>query len=445
VVASIRKVTLIDFKLERSGGGGYSPSILDQTYLPALLRRQGVVLDYPNATLGVDGRADRDVEDSLLKSLNENSAAVVLGDPSTIWSQPVFDTVVRRIGEGVRLWVDLPSLRDIAWQLKQNYEYAHRYLDFLAFIGIALTNIDVITHVARYDNPKSFTLDRKDYAAGFRHPELFRGVDEVLFQRAHALRLHRDAQAVAAVPLRDFGELDVVDITTDLPYFAWNEPDVAVIAASYIGNAGGCVIASSGLVFRDAYRGATGHWFPGGEENERLLQNLVRTLNPPFLPGSGSSELDIHRIIQSIERNLLEFIEAVLGPKWPEHIDPRRREKAEKRKIAERSKIVWWAYLDLADHINTIGKSLAHFRGAITACGFPSSRKKFEAEVLRTGRLIELRILDSHMTKRVIMGHEFSSVDFMALKEVDQNIIRLCRAAANLKTVDRQSNEPAKP
>lgn len=139
------------------------------------------------------------------------------------------------------------------------------------------------------------------------------------------------------------------------------------------------------------------------------------------------------------------MIEAVIGPKWPEHIDPQRRERAEQRRIAERSKIVWWAYLDLADHINTIGKNLIHFREALEACGFPSSRKKVEGEVLRTARLIELRILDSHMTKRVIMGHEFSTADFAELRQVDQNIIKLWRAAKNLQTIDRQSSERTGP
>ena len=145
-----------------------------------------------------------------------------------------------------------------------------------------------------------------------------------------------------------------------------------------------------------------------------------------------SDDLDVHRLIQSIERNLLEVIRAVFGSDWPECIDSPVRAKAERKAAGEKGGIAWWAYLDLSDHINTIGKNLPRFQGLLEKCGFPISRNKVENEVLKAGKLIAFRILDAHMTKRIATEHQFRAAEFAILEEVNRNVIRLWREAKGL-------------
>jgi hypothetical protein len=327
----------------------------------------------------------------------------------------------------------VPIRTNLDFALKSGNPTARLYKDFLDVAGVELTSLGLITTVGKFDHPRSLSIDRRKHSASFRHPELFRGVNRIVFQQAQALRLHGEAQAVAVVPLQLGSEFEVVDIATDWPWFDWSEPDLAVIGISYIGDLGGCVIASSGLVIGDAYTGITGARFPGGEENETVLNNLISVLQPRPFSVCLSEELDVHRLVQSIERNLLEVIRAVFGPEWPDCIDPAIREKADRKQAAEKGRIVWWAYLDLSDHINTIRKNFSRFSALFEKCGFPSSRNKFESEILRTGKLIELRILDSHVTKRIIMEHRFSAPELTVLNEVNQNVIRLWHAAKGLQ------------
>lgn len=426
---AISQVLLLDYALAFHTGSEDSPLIAKQSFLSSMLRKRGISFAFPKARISSENHVEPALDQLVLEHLKRSRAAIMEGIPRAMFSREILDAILRRISEGMRVWAPVPMLRNLKSLLTVgSFPPAHLYKEFLDAVGIELTDIGLFRVAQEFDHPRCFSIERRTSPASFRHPELFRGVDRLLFQQAHALRLHGEAQAVAAVDLQDF---DVVDMKSDL-IADWSEPDFPMMAISYVGDAGGCVIATSGLAFRDAYTGPLGHRFPGGEENEQILGNLMSVLQPKVDRERLSDELDVHRLIQSIERNLLEVVRAVLGAEWPECIDPSVRSKAEERAAAGKGVIPWWAYLDLSDHLNTIGKNLPRFQEVLQECGFPTSRNKVESEVLQTGKLIKLRILDSHMTKRVIMAHQFSQPELAVLYQIDRNVIRLWREAKGL-------------
>jgi hypothetical protein len=426
---SIDSIALMDYSYKSDVGANHSPYISTQSYLPGLLRKRGTKLTFPCVKLS-HGEFEPNVLDLLLQSLERADAALMIDITGAIASQAILDALLRRLSEGLKLWVVPPLLTNLEAHLANDADTYHLYRDFLDAIGIELTYIGLFSkQMDQYDHPRSFAIQRTKDPSSFRDSALFRGVDQIVFTQAQAMRLRGGAQALAAVNPRDF---DVIDAQTDWA-FEWSEPDFAVMALSHVGNVGGLVVTTSGLVFLDAFNGPLGHRFPGGESNGVLLNNLLDLLQPRHAAFRLPDDLDVHRLIQTVERNLLEVIQTVYGPEWPSCMSAGAREKAEGRSKSEGGKIPWPAYLDLSDHINTLRKDIDRFGPILTSCGFPTSRNKLERQVLQTGKLMELRILDSHMTKRVITNHQFSDGDLAVLNAINQNVIRLWRCAKGIQ------------
>lgn len=279
---TISSIALMDYSYESEAGAGSSPLVCTQSYLPGLLRKRGKVLTFPSVKLS-HGKFEPNLVDLLLESLERANAALMIDVTGAICSQLMLDALLRRLSEGMKLWVVPPMLMNLEADLKLEANqttdvHVYRlYRDFLDAIGIELTYIGLFSNQPdQYDHPRSFAIERAKNPASFRHPELFRGVDRIVFTQAQAMRLRGEAQAIATVNPSDF---DVTDTETDWA-FEWSEPDFAVMALSHIGKEGGCVITTSGLVFMDARIGSFGHRFPGGDANEVFLNNLLNVLQP---------------------------------------------------------------------------------------------------------------------------------------------------------------------
>jgi hypothetical protein len=149
------------------------------------------------------------------------------------------------------------------------------------------------------------------------------------------------------------------------------------------------------------------------------------------VPPLPSIESQVYRLIQKIERNLLEIICTALGKNgdWKHGISDAAREKAQNRAHSEGGKFPWEAYLDLADHINTITRNLDVFGPILFALGLPASRNKVKKDVFKTSKLIPLRNLASHATKRAVINHGFSNDDLCLLQEVDQIVVKIWHQA----------------
>lgn len=305
------------------------------------------------------------------------------------------------------------------------------YTDFLATVGIELTDIGLYNPNAADRHDHYFQLEKQTYPSGFRHPQLFRDVQSILFSQANALKLHGPAQSTAAAdPLT----LNIIDRSKDL-FLDWNEPDICLMATTFIGSNGGFVLATSGLAVHNEETNQFGRYFPGPKRNEGVIRNLLNMLHGESGDKRLPIDLDVHALISAIERNLLELIEECGKSRgdWTNLIAPEVREKCERRAAAGKNIMPWRAFLELADHLNTIGKNLDLFRPVFDKCGYPSSRNKIENETLETGELIRLRLLDSHVTKRVVTNHEFTRDDLITLDRILARTVRLRRAASDIE------------
>lgn len=430
-MATIQRLQLCDFELTRESGSSQTPWLSTQQEFCSILSRAGVSLSFPKARLN-DGKVVPNLESAMLKGLDSARAAVCDGPSGFLDFASVYERMIERIEQGMRVWVIAPGARGLKQGIASGCERSKRFADLMSRCGVELSSVGLFDYQTEFDHPRSFSLDRGLYRAGFRDAQLFRGIEKVVFQHAHGLRLHADAQGVAAVDPRRYR---AIEMSTDLPA-DWNEPDVSLMSTTYIGRHGGCVLVTSGLLIGDPFAGATGYKFPGGTMNEAVIKNLLNFLFPPEYAPRLGDELEVHGSIQKIERNLLEFIRATFGGSddaWAHFVAEGAREKARKRAEMEGSGFSWQVYLDLSDHLNTIVKNLGVFGPIFHQLGMPASRNKIEREVFCTGELMRLRILDSHETKRALTGHAYSERDLLVLREIDQRLVRLCNSVTGIR------------
>src|SRR5690606_24873394 len=125
---------------------------------------------------------------------------------------------------GMRVWWISPLPAEGNFRLSQAPELAERYRDFLNRCGVEPTTVKIWDETTSHNYQRIFDVSREKHPRAFRDPQLFRGVNQITFQHARALKLHGIAQPVVAVAPSDFGLLSSGDyFVTD-----WNAPDVAL-------------------------------------------------------------------------------------------------------------------------------------------------------------------------------------------------------------------------
>lgn len=422
----MKRIAVCDFELIFHDGRLQSAWILNQSELKALLVPLDVELVVPRCKVNDKGLVEPNLEKLLIENLQECSAALGYNVPLLFQSNVAIENLRFRLKQGLRLWLVING------SINQDNDPARQaFINFLDEIGITPTRIGLFSKKVDFDHPRSFLVERQFSPAAFRDPLLFKNTLSLTFTQAHALSLHGPAQAIVAVDPRRF---NVVDMKSDY-IFDWYHPDFPLMAISYIGDNGGCVIVSSGFAIANSYNGAMGHHFPGAKSNATSLSNILRFLTrhneaePPTTPDY------VHRLIQTIERNILDIVRIVLGKNgadWRAFISIKAREKALARQASEGvNQIDWTAYLDLADHINTFGINAEKFRNILTALDMPTSRNKIEKDLFKSGHLIKIRILDSHITKRLVTEQQYSPNDLDVLDSVNTSVLRIWSFASS--------------
>ncbi len=323
----------------------------------------------------------------------------------------------------------------ILWAKNLPSDTDHRYLRMLmekirsgssALVLINLNRLDkinpIIAHfemtatelrienIVRNDRPPRLVSFGRDEKC-FRHMELFAGVDKVLVQQPNVIWYSGQAMPLLSASDNEIVVSDQDTLTT------WEARECSCVTG-WCGERGQVVIAVSGNLIGNPYRGPMGNYWPGIEANERFARNLLSYLKKSCQSHGPEDILDGNNLCDRIEENLADFVKGVLqkasteGDWWTEFVPKKIRIKCVERKEDEDNKYKQReAYLDLIDLKTIIEKHWTLFERFFRMAG----RKDKKNAIGWIEEMNEYRRMAAHPIKRHITGFAYSQNDLAFL------------------------------
>lgn len=343
--------------------------------------------------------------------LIEEASAFFLPNRNIFGCEDYSSRIRRRVEGGASLLVT-PWINDYEldnWNcLLAPYDLTVSTLRICTRIGTSLFGVDGDITISRNAN-------------SYRHPGLFRGVDQVVLTQPVAIWY--GGQSLPALMMTD-AELPFDVITDFLPIPEspidpetqfppeWNARELSCMAVWY-GENGGAVLASIGPALYD----------PSIEQNARLAANIIA-----FLAENAKQPLSPEEHCHRIEINLVDFVLEVVKSTgdnwWTERIPLTVRQKCAERHEEEKCRWPKEAYLDLIDLKTIINKEWTLFESHLRAVGCEGGKEKSLAWL---DRLNEIRRMVGHPLKKHVAGYNFSSEEKTLLARCDDMVLHLFR------------------
>ncbi|OFW33334.1 MAG: hypothetical protein A3J28_18380 [Acidobacteria bacterium RIFCSPLOWO2_12_FULL_60_22] len=291
---------------------------------------------------------------------------------------------------------------------------------FLATYGLEGTLLAVYDEESKSDE-RLIEISRKVSPGSFHPHPLLEGADTLLLQQPYAIRYSGITTPLLMLPKDRFV---IVDKRTDY-FFEWKPPDLSCFVLSAVGDSGGVLAMSCGVI-HDPYVAGSGI-FSGisARNNEALASNILKWLagQPLHQPNVAVISFDL---VDRIERSLIEFSVKILKGKlpdwWTKGIPLPIRQKCALRCEEEDNRFLKECYLDLIDIKTILEKNWSLFESHMAAIGWVGGKTK----ALRwLDDLNDIRKIVMHPVRRHFIPNSVDSSTVLRLNDLWDRIHRL--------------------
>jgi hypothetical protein len=309
-----------------------------------------------------------------------------------------------RISAGARVFVT-PDVNDLeGWN-----KFLHPY-------GIQATTIRV-----HADGPDSREVQIPNVPEYFLDENLLQDVDAFQTDGLWGLTYGGPAIPVMLAPEGTWA----VDSKTDFPpRIPWSRKSMPTIARWE--EKGAVVVSMDSFLVDHANRWTNGALMPGIQENEQLASNLIR-----YLTASGSSEPTYAQECNRAEKNLCDFVTAILKSTfgedhwWVEAVPLPIRKLCVANREEEKQKFPPECYLTIIN-LKTIMESnwklfMPHFVDAGSSSGKENALRWLD-------RFNEVRKMVAHPLKAYMAAYKLSEAELASVKDADLLCLRLLQS-----------------